>query len=304
MIDWKQRAVWMNDWLNWREKACAGSSDLLGQEDHGWLTCCCRTVRKMECHLQLSHLCRLLGGDLGLGSQNSLSRCWEISRWYPAAHKMDSVVLTPCTTNKLLLWRKKYNKGEKSHRTRERFYTRHILYAPVIIAAPLFLLKLGVWYCPWYVIIQCLGLWSSSPETFSLPSLGGQLDISIFYSQELPTEHLTEYILKERFKETLNEVRGWRKGAESGVRRYGNVITIGSVEILVGGDEENKEEKQRLSPKHYSLQDRGLPSCLHSPRFNSLFFLTTTPHYQGLCDGFQWNIMGNASTPLADQKQK
>lgn len=60
-------------------------------------------------------------------------------------------------------------------------------------------------------------------------------------------------------------MRGCRKGVESGGKRYGNVITIGSVEILVGGDEGNEEEKQRQSPKHYSPQERGLPSCLHSP---------------------------------------
>lgn len=44
---------------------------------------------------------------------------------------------------------------------------------------------------------------------------------------------------------------GCRKGVESGGKRYGNVITIGSTEILVGGDEGNEGGKQRLRvPKH------------------------------------------------------
>lgn len=56
-------------------------------------------------------------------------------------------------------------------------------------------------------------------------------------------------------------------GAAGG--RYGNVITIGSAEILVGGDEENKARRRRArAPKHDSPQVRSLLSCLHSQRFN------------------------------------
>lgn len=46
---------------------------------------------------------------------------------------------------------------------------------------------------------------------------------------------------------------------------------------------------------HYSLQVRILPSCLHSPDFNSLFVLTIVICYWGLCAVFQWKSMGNIS---------
>lgn len=50
-----------------------------------------------------------------------------------------------------------------------------------------------------------------------------------------------------------------REKSESGGKRYGNVITTGSPETLVGGDEGNKGGKEKV-PKHYSPQVQSFPS--------------------------------------------
>lgn len=82
----------------------------------------------MECHLPLSTTQLSICGQFGDGSQKSVSRgAQDISRWYPvllfsSQHGL-CLVWEPHTTNKPLWWRKKYNKGEKSHWTIERFYT-------------------------------------------------------------------------------------------------------------------------------------------------------------------------------------
>lgn len=287
---------WMSDWLTelagsltGLEQVCAGSSDHLAGEP--WLTNLAHAAAaaaagqsdrwSVICHSQPSafHL------EVIWGFRDLWADAQDTSRWFPALFFSSQhgfcAVLAPHTS--LLCGKgRSRTKERKSHWTRERLYTQHMCtrhyrdprgftQAWCVLLSPV---------CdhptPGSVVLITRNFLALLANT-SLPE-GSWLPppFTSWNSQQ----NISHNIVKKRFKETWDEVRGVGRAVRVGGKRYGNVITIGSAEIPVGGDEESEGGKERVRvPKHYSPQVQSLLSCLHYQWFNFLFLLTTIPSY-------------------------
>lgn len=109
------------------------------------------------------------------------------------------------------------------------------------------------------------GMFRALYLTQTRPKASGPSQSFTTWNSQQNISHNTHLKKKKnkRFKETRDEVRGVGR-ARGG---YGNVITIGSAEILVGGDEGNEGWKQRPRvPKHFFF----LPCCKFSSHVHTL----------------------------------